>query len=73
VTGDKVAVQSTMPGTHKGKLGNNEPTNKRGRITFIEIYHIVDGKITEVSHPSGWGMYWNAMVSGALFKKQEES
>ena len=45
--GDKVAIRNTWRGTHQGAFQGLPPTGKPVTFTGIDIYHIVDGKITE--------------------------
>ena len=47
--GDKVATRYTITATHKGKYMGNPPTNKKIKLSAIEIDHIVGGKFVE-----GW-------------------
>jgi steroid delta-isomerase-like uncharacterized protein len=47
--GDKVATRYTITGTHKGKYMGIPPTNKKIKLSAIEIDRIVGGKFVE-----GW-------------------
>lgn len=47
VEGDRVAVATTMRGTHRGELMNLPPTGKRVSVTGIDMVRIEDGKIVE--------------------------
>lgn len=46
--GDMVACRFTARGTHKGVFMDIEPTQKSISFTGIDIYRVVDGKITEM-------------------------
>lgn len=46
-SGDRVATRWSVTGTHKGAFGDLEPTNKRIRVSGIEIDRIEDGKVVE--------------------------
>ena len=71
--GDKFAIHFTFTGTHKGKFWGHEPTNKKIRFALISIYRVIDGKIKEATHPTGWWRHLHALLSGEAFKEQEES
>jgi steroid delta-isomerase-like uncharacterized protein len=45
--GDKVAARLRADGTHQGEFQGIPPTGKRTSITGIEIFSIVNGKVTE--------------------------
>ena len=49
--GDKVVVQATMSGTHKGEFMGIPPTNKSFKVHAIDIVEIHDGKAT-----AHWGL-----------------
>ncbi|MDP9382034.1 MAG: ester cyclase [Chloroflexota bacterium] len=53
--GDKVIARWTAEGTHTGELMGIPATGRRGRVSGILIYRIVDGKIKE-----GW-QNWNTI------------
>lgn len=46
---DRVVVRWTCQGTHKGELHDIAPTGKNIKVMGISIYHISNGKITEIS------------------------
>jgi steroid delta-isomerase-like uncharacterized protein len=46
--GDKVVTRWTAQGTHLGEYGGIAPTGKQVKITGMDIFRIVDGKIVEV-------------------------
>jgi len=48
--GDKVVHRLTATGTHRGEFMGIPPTNKRVRVTGVNINQFVDGKIVEA-----WG------------------
>jgi len=59
--GDKVWVRLKITGTHKGELSISlpsigrmtlPPTGKKITYTTVQMWHIVDGKVTE-----SWGVY----------------
>ena len=68
---DKVAVQVTFMGTHKGEYEGYAPTNKCGRFTDMQILRFSGGKIVESSLGSGGLRYFFAMLSGSLFDEQD--
>ncbi len=45
--GDKVAVQATFQGIHKGELTGIPPTSKEVALSGMLIYRISNGKIVE--------------------------
>ena len=45
--GDKVVARGTTRGTHKGEFAGFEPTGEEISLTFICIFRIEDGKLTE--------------------------
>jgi len=49
VEGDKVAIRYTWTGTHKGEIGGIPPTNKKVKVSVIQIDQLVNGKFME-----GW-------------------
>jgi steroid delta-isomerase-like uncharacterized protein len=49
VEGDKVVARYTMTGTHKGEFMGIPATNKKFKVSVIEIDRIVGGKFVE-----GW-------------------
>ncbi len=46
--GDKVVTRFRWSGTHLGSFGEIPATGRRVEVRGIEIYRIVDGKITEI-------------------------
>lgn len=46
---DRVVVRWTCQGTQKGELHDIAPTGKNIKVMGISIYHISNGKITEIS------------------------
>ena len=45
--GEKVAVATTLTGTHEGELLGMAPTGRRVEVTGIDIVRIADGRIVE--------------------------
>jgi steroid delta-isomerase-like uncharacterized protein len=45
--GDKVAVATTLRGTHAGELLGHAPTGRKVSVTGVDLVRIVDGKIVE--------------------------
>jgi len=45
--GDRVVVRWTGRGTHRGKLGNIAPTDRKITVTGIDIFHVSGGKVRE--------------------------
>jgi steroid delta-isomerase-like uncharacterized protein len=45
---DKVVTRWTVQGTHQGEYGGMAPTGKQVKITGMDIFMVVDGKIVEV-------------------------
>jgi steroid delta-isomerase-like uncharacterized protein len=45
--GDRVAQRLTVRGTHQGEFMGIPPTGKQIEVTAIEIFELVEGKITE--------------------------
>jgi steroid delta-isomerase-like uncharacterized protein len=45
--GDRVAVATTMRGTHRGELLGLAPTGRRVAVTGVDIVRLEDGKIVE--------------------------
>ena len=45
--GDRVAVATTLTGTHRGELMGVQPTGRAVEVTGIDIVRIEDGKIAE--------------------------
>ena len=45
--GDKVAVMSTLQGTHQGEFMGMAPTGKQVTATAINIYRIANNKLVE--------------------------
>ena len=45
--GDKVVARGTTRGTHKGEFSGFEPTGEEIRLTFICIFRVEDGKLTD--------------------------
>jgi hemoglobin len=52
---DRVVTRWSAEGTHTGRLGDLDPTNKRARVTGITIDRIADGRIVE-----SW-TYWDTL------------
>lgn len=50
VEGDKVAVRSTMRGTHRGEFMGIAPTGKQVSVGGIDIVRVANGKAVEVWH-----------------------
>jgi steroid delta-isomerase-like uncharacterized protein len=48
VEDDKVVTRWTAQGTHQGEYGGIAPTGKQVKITGMDIFRVVDGKIVEV-------------------------
>ena len=59
--GDKVVVQGTMTGTHKGEFMGIPPTNKSFTINIIDIIEIREGKAT-----AHWGLTDTAAMMDQL-------
>jgi len=59
--GDKVWILITYTGTHTGELMGLAPTGNKIKTTSVDIYRIVNGKVTE---------YWNVTDTVRLFKPQ---
>ena len=51
--GDKVWDRVTLTATHTGEYRGLAPTGKKIVFTGIQIYHVVDGKATEVESVYG--------------------
>ena len=64
--GDKVAVQVTFEGTHRGVYEGFPPTHKRSRFTDMQILTLVDGKIVETTLGSGGLKYFFGVLDGSL-------
>ncbi len=47
---DLVVTRSTMTGIHSGVFLGIEPTNQKVKTTFIDIYRVKGGKLTEHWH-----------------------
>ncbi len=65
--GDRVATSWTGTGTHKGNLMGIPATGKTATVSGINLFRIVDGKITEVK--SSWdalGMLQQLGVVGRI-------
>lgn len=45
--GDRVAVATTISGTHRGELFGHAPTGRRVAVTGIDVVRIRDGRIVE--------------------------
>ncbi|MBI4498062.1 MAG: ester cyclase [Chloroflexi bacterium] len=45
--GDKVACRFTAQGTHQGELMGIRPTGRRGAVSGIALFRVVNGKIVE--------------------------
>ena len=65
---DKVVSRITVRGTHKDEFMGVEPTGKRIEITGIEIYRIVDGKIS-----ARWGNLDNMALMQQLGVIQQQN
>ena len=50
IEGDMVTAMATVSGTHQGELLGVAPTGKPMTFSIIDIWHVKDGKITEVWH-----------------------
>lgn len=46
-SGDRVAIRGTTRGTHKGEFAGFAPTGKQIVLTFICIFRVEDGKLTD--------------------------
>jgi predicted ester cyclase len=46
-SGDKVVVRGTTRGTHQGEFAGFEPTGEEIKLTFICIFRVEDGKLTD--------------------------
>ena len=66
--GNKVAVQVTFEGTHRGVYEGFQPTNKKSRFTDMQIFTMVDGKIAETTLGSGGLGYFFQILNGSIFK-----
>ena len=58
--GDTVVVEYVMSGTHKGKLGGVQATNKIVEVPFVDILELERGKIR----------LWKDYCNTALIKQQ---
>jgi steroid delta-isomerase-like uncharacterized protein len=47
--GDKVVTHFTFSGTHQGELMGVPPTGNKVSITGTGVFHVVDGKIVELT------------------------
>ncbi len=47
--GDTLAIRLTFTGTFTGKMGDTEPTGKKGSYTLILFNRYVDGKCVEAN------------------------
>jgi steroid delta-isomerase-like uncharacterized protein len=47
IDGDRVAVATTLTGTHRGELMGVAPTGRRVSVTGIDIVRVSDGRIVE--------------------------
>ena len=45
--GDRVAARLTMRGSHRGQFMSIAPTGKRVKISAIDIFRFVDGRVVE--------------------------
>ena len=45
--GDRVAVRSTLRGTHRGEFFGLPATDRRVTVTMIELYRLASGQIVE--------------------------
>ena len=45
---EKVALRSTVTATHQGELMGMAPTGKQIAISAMAMFHIVEGKVTEL-------------------------
>ena len=69
--GDKVAVQVTFEGTHRGVYEGFAATNKRSRFTDMQILTFAHGKISETTLASGGLRYFFEILDGSVLKQQE--
>ncbi len=67
--GDKVAVQVTFEGTHRGIYEGFAPTNRKSRFTDMQILTLADGKIVETTLGSGGLKYFFGILDGSMFKE----
>jgi C-1 hydroxylase len=58
--GDKVWVRLTYTGTHRGEFMGFAPTGKKITSKAVDIYRIVNGKLSE---------YWNVTDNVGIFKQ----
>ena len=66
--GNKVAVQVTFEGTHRGIYEGFQPTDKKSRFTDMQIFTMVDGKIAETTLGSGGLKYFLHILDGSVFE-----
>ena len=64
---DKVAVQVTFEGTHRGAYEGFPPTNRWSRFTDMQIFTFLDGKIAETTLGSGGLKYFFQILDGSIF------
>lgn len=64
--GNKVAVQVTFEGTHRGVYEGFQPTNKRSRFTDMQVFTFADGKIAETTLGSGGLRYFLGILDGSV-------
>jgi predicted ester cyclase len=64
---DKVAVQVTFVGTHRGVYEGFPPTRKKSRFTDMQILRFEDGKIVESFLGSGGLKYFYSILDGSAF------
>jgi steroid delta-isomerase-like uncharacterized protein len=58
--GDRVAVRTTMTGTHEGEFMGAPPTNKAFEVNVIDIFEIRDGQVTQ---------HWGLTDQGAMMEQ----
>ena len=67
--GDKVAVQVTFEGSHRGIYEGFQPTHRKSRFTDMQILTFADGKIAETTLGSGGLRYFFGILDGSVFKE----
>ena len=66
--GNKVAVQVTFEGTHRGVYEGFQPTNRKSRFTDMQIFTLIDGRIAETTLGSGGLSCFFQILNGSIFK-----
>ena len=57
-TDDFVTARWTMSGTHTGKWGAIEPTNKKATFSGVNIFRMENGKVKEIwNHRDDFGLF----------------